>query len=310
MAGAAGQPAAQSVKVLTARIRDILSSSPRIEQNALFHRLGGRTAQTSQALQEMVMSRGVEVFADSSGQQFVRLAQSQGIGAGRRVCVERLGETERAVYEAIKQAQRMGVWMKDLKLSLRRRVQTEKIITRAVGRLEKDGLIKQVKTVANRRKTVLMISELEPHDSLIGGTWYTEEQEFDGEFVAAVTQCVLGYIQHNQSASLEAIEKYVLMQPDLSQRGRVIPPDKLQDIVRVLVYDGFVTSCGGEGRQQYFQATERVLPEPTGPVKELTESPCLSCPVFASCDPAGHGRHNPRDCVYLERWLGLEVPEW
>eukprot|EP00662_Eupelagonemidae_sp_cell21_P035052 gene35052-38261_t len=45
--------------------------------------------------------------------------------------------------------------------------------------------------------------DIEPHQSLTGGTWYNDEQEFDAELVRALCQSVLQYVRERQMASFE-----------------------------------------------------------------------------------------------------------
>eukprot|EP01062_Namystynia_karyoxenos_P066277 TRINITY_DN6023_c0_g1_i1.p1 TRINITY_DN6023_c0_g1~~TRINITY_DN6023_c0_g1_i1.p1 ORF type:complete len:376 (+),score=97.83 TRINITY_DN6023_c0_g1_i1:70-1128(+) len=324
--GAAGTPAVDrdAVRQMATRMRDVVQSSAGgvIAQDKLWSRVGGRTAVAANALYELCATGQLQGVKDpGTGRAFIRMprqqparpAEAKSAGAaGGTVRQHKLTEEERLVYDAIARSERRGMWIKDLKLQLRSRVPADTAVTKATKRLERDGLIKQVRSVAARRRSLFLLAELEPHESVSGGTWYNDEQEFDADFVQAVSDAVLSYIRDHQSVSLEAVERHVLLQPQLCQRERALPPDKVKEIVDILVWDGKVLACGGEGSQRYYQVAVDLLPPRTGARLEAANVPCLGCPALAQCDSAGFGPVNPRDCVYLNQWLGLDAgqTEW
>ena len=108
----------------------------------------------------------------------------------------------------------------------------------------------------------------------------------------------------------------------------------IQQLVDLLVYDGLLepVRLPGSSETGYralnvsrmeeatFSSSAAPVPPPTNPNDRrfpkgappplnngLTESPCGTCPVFDLCEDGGPV--SPANCVYFNRWLGLEEAE-
>lgn len=99
--------------------------------------------------------------------------------------------------------------------------------------------------------------------------------------------------------------------------------DDVQQLVDILCYDGLIEPVVVGRRKGYRTARiSRQEPEDAAKVKEMedggeevllgppplsngfVEAPCGRCPVFELCEEGGPV--NPSNCVYFQRWLGLE----
>lgn len=109
----------------------------------------------------------------------------------------------------------------------------------------------------------------------------------------------------------------------ISQTGittdTILGEEDVQKLIDVLVFDGLVEPVRVAGRTGYrvCRAPRQSLqgwagrqeggadeggPEPR--VNGFTEAPCGRCPVFELCEEGGPV--NASNCVYFQRWLGLE----
>jgi DNA-directed RNA polymerase III subunit RPC6 len=99
--------------------------------------------------------------------------------------------------------------------------------------------------------------------------------------------------------------------------------DDVQQLVDILVYDGLIEPVV-VGRRRGYRTTRVAKLEPDDPAKMkeeedngeeqrlgpeppsngYVEAPCGRCPVFELCEEGGPV--NPSNCVYFQRWLGLE----
>ncbi|OIW23910.1 RNA polymerase Rpc34 [Coniochaeta ligniaria NRRL 30616] len=99
--------------------------------------------------------------------------------------------------------------------------------------------------------------------------------------------------------------------------------DDVQQLVDILCYDGLIEPVVVGRRRGYRTARiSRLEPDDAAKLKEeeesgeesrlgpppvsngFVEAPCGRCPVFELCEEGGPV--NPSNCVYFQRWLGLE----
>ena len=116
-------------------------------------------------------------------------------------------ENEIMVYEHIESTGTNGIWTKTLK---QRTNIAQNHITKTTGKLTKEGLIKQVRSVKNPSQKVLMLSHLSPSEGISGGPWHSEG-ELDMELIGVTADAVIqfieqkswvkGYIKRERSAS-------------------------------------------------------------------------------------------------------------
>eukprot|EP01061_Rhynchopus_euleeides_P024747 TRINITY_DN39899_c0_g1_i1.p1 TRINITY_DN39899_c0_g1~~TRINITY_DN39899_c0_g1_i1.p1 ORF type:complete len:306 (+),score=121.45 TRINITY_DN39899_c0_g1_i1:22-918(+) len=248
------------------------------------------------AMQSLLGKKKIEAATTKLGQVVYRVSGGGGANAAKHAKISQLNDLERRVYEAVKAEDTKGVWRRDLKMQLKQ-FGTEGAVTKATKKLEKELLIKTVKSVANRTRTVYMLYELDPHDSVTGGTWFNEQQ-FDKDFVNVIYRSVYQIVKDNDQVSLESIERSVAGM-EVSRKHLCL--DDIQAIVNVLIYDGKLVEVVSEGGGKYYQlATQLIDWHP------FAESPCSSCAIQSQCDSGGGEPYNPQTCPYLKSWLGVD----
>lgn len=98
---------------------------------------------------------------------------------------------EKVVYEIIEGAGNKGIWIRDIRFkSNLNSTQLNKILKN----LETKRLIKAVKSVAQSKKKVYMLYNLEPDTSVTGGAWY-QDQDFEVEFVDILNQYCYKFLE-------------------------------------------------------------------------------------------------------------------
>lgn len=102
---------------------------------------------------------------------------------------------EKLVYQIIEGSGNKGIWTKDIRNSSNL---TELQINKCLKTLESKKLVKRVKTVPPSKKNIYMLFHLEPHESLTGGAWYSD-QEFETEFVDILNDRCQQYLQRKVS---------------------------------------------------------------------------------------------------------------
>eukprot|EP00754_Rhynchopus_humris_P003366 Rhum_TRINITY_DN1176_c0_g1::Rhum_TRINITY_DN1176_c0_g1_i1::g.3555::m.3555/K03025/RPC6, POLR3F; DNA-directed RNA polymerase III subunit RPC6 len=249
------------------------------------------------ALQNLLYNKEkqkIEAFQRNGHYCYRLLGQNNQVMGDKLRRLLALNELEKRVYEAVKNMANRGLWSKELKQQLKQ-FGPETAITKAVKKLEKEQLIKSVKSVANRTRVVLMLYELDPDTSVTGGTWYNEDQEFDKEFVNILCRTVFQIVRDGDQVSIETIERNV---SSMEVSRKALTMDDLQCIVNTLVYDGKLVETHTEAGGRYYQlATQLVDWHP------FAESPCASCPIQQHCDSGGADPFNPQSCPYLKTWL-------
>ena len=247
-----------------------------------------------QAMQTLLYSaRKLIIPVSKNGVIYYKIAASStGQMSGSKAAkLNQMSELERRVYEAVKAEDTKGLWSRDLKQQLQ---QYGKGFIKAVKKLEKDQLIKTVKSVANRTRTMYMLYELDPHESVTGGTWFNEQQ-FDREFVNVIYRTVFQVVKDNDQASLETIERQVA---SLEVSRKPLSLEDIQAIVNTLIYDGKLIEVVSDVGSKYYQLATSLVDW-----NAFAEIPCASCVLEKQCDPEGGEPYNPQSCPYLAAWL-------
>eukprot|EP01060_Flectonema_neradi_P033912 TRINITY_DN5807_c0_g1_i1.p1 TRINITY_DN5807_c0_g1~~TRINITY_DN5807_c0_g1_i1.p1 ORF type:complete len:319 (+),score=32.49 TRINITY_DN5807_c0_g1_i1:401-1357(+) len=240
------------------------------------------------------------------GQQCIRLVQS-GTGApnlptgavggppgapthGKMSRLMMLNDSEKEVYERIKESGNKGISSKDLKVGL-----NPTLAEKAVKKLRAHDLIKLVKTLQSRSRKVFMLSELDPSETLTGGTWYNEDREFDKALVIALYKAVHQFVTDSRTmVSLDTIATAV----NKSEIAKKLSNEDIQSIVQILCFDGkLIEVCNETSGKKFYQGAIQLI-DPSH-----VETPCSQCPVQKECDSSGGGPINPQTCPYLKLWF-------
>lgn len=209
-----------------------------------------------------------------------------------------LDKSERMVYNLIENAGQEGLTKKDMKY--RTNIQNTAELKQIVERLISRGLIKEVKSVQGTNKRVYILAELEPSTLHTGGPWYNDEQEFDTEFINAIYEQVLAFIQTVEYVNVEQVTNYVA---ELKVSNEALVQSDMKALINTMLYDGAIEQCTGrKDGTEYFRHTR-----PTPAVNHLASIPCGSCPVFRDCAPGGV--ISPEKCAYMDEWL-KQTADW
>ncbi|XP_067681256.1 DNA-directed RNA polymerase III subunit RPC6-like isoform X2 [Haliotis asinina] len=223
---------------------------------------------------------------------------------------------EKLVYQIIKEAGNIGIWIRDIRYkSNLLMTQLNKILKN----LESKKLIKAVKSVAASKKKVYMLYNLEPDRTVTGGAWYSD-QDFEAEFVEVLNQQCYKYLDQKAAQARESqidpvaqkngafapskdVWKYI---SELGISKVQLSVEDIETILDTLIYDGKVErtlvagqgTAGDSGQVRLYRAVRPVI-QPTG----LVRIPCGTCPVFDQCHDGG--MVSPQTCVYMKEWLDI-----
>jgi DNA-directed RNA polymerase III subunit RPC6 len=81
-------------------------------------------------------------------------------------------------------------------------------MTKILKILEQRSLIKSVRSVVSKSKKLYMIYEASPAKEITGGPWYSD-QEFDHEFVLALSNFIVQTVKANKMLDLTGISDKV-----------------------------------------------------------------------------------------------------
>jgi DNA-directed RNA polymerase III subunit RPC6 len=103
---------------------------------------------------------------------------------------------EKLVYQIIESSGNKGIWIRDIRCNSNLSATT---IRKILKTLESKKFIKSIKSVAASKKKVYMLYDLEPHEEITGGAWYSEQQEFETEYVDVLNAQCLRFLHQKVS---------------------------------------------------------------------------------------------------------------
>ncbi|XP_067012813.1 DNA-directed RNA polymerase III subunit RPC6 [Anabrus simplex] len=224
----------------------------------------------------------------------------------KAVKVEGDDNEERIVYQIIEEAGNMGIWIRDIR-SKSNLMATQ--LNKVLKAMENKKLIKSVNSVNASKKKVFMLFNLEPHPSVTGGAWYSD-QDFEVEFVDILNQqchrfllqkletakgCSAGPIAARTLAFASCNDVWNFVN-DLGISKVKLAPADLEAILDTLVYDGKAERTKTPEGKRLYKAVEPLLSAPG-----LVCMPCGVCPVMRNCGDCGWVV--PKKCVYMKEWL-------
>ena len=106
---------------------------------------------------------------------------------------------ERLVYQIIEDSGNKGIWTRDIR-NMSNLGQAH--LTKILKTLESKKLIKLAKSVQASKKKVYMLYHLTPDVSLTGGAFYSDQGEFESEFVEVLSQHCLKFLEQKASWTL------------------------------------------------------------------------------------------------------------
>ena len=100
---------------------------------------------------------------------------------------------EKVVYSIIEDAGNKGIWLRDVRFKSNL---NQKVLNKVIKSMESKKLIKSIKAVNALKKKVYMLYNLEPDRSVTGGFWYSNDQDFEVEFVDILNQQCYRYLKN------------------------------------------------------------------------------------------------------------------
>lgn len=226
---------------------------------------------------------------------------------------------EKLVYQIIEEAGNKGIWIRDIRYKCNLQLtQVNKILKT----LESKKLIKAIKSVAASKKKVYMLFNLEPDQSVTGGSWYSD-QDFESEFVDVLTQQCFKFLQQkaleakklspdplaHKNASYGSSQDILKFITDLGISKVQLSIKDIETILDTLIFDGKLemtvvadtssssTSRGESCRHKKLYRAVKPILSSTG----LVRVPCGVCPVVDRCEEGS--AISPSTCIYMKEWL-------
>lgn len=209
----------------------------------------------------------------------------------------------------------------------------EKKLNKSLKTLENRQIIKKVKTVSATKKNIWMLFEVEPDRDLTGGAWYSDDKEFEEEFINGLSLVCFKYLTlraENAQAEEDPVQRLRLSYAPVDDVAEYVAStglskvalssEEIASILDTLVFDGKVQQkFDATLNQRAFKVTfpvgpaaaprpfgkDRVSLDPTAAA--IMSVPCGVCPVFDNCHEGG--AVSPATCVYLTDWLDVDVED-
>lgn len=200
-----------------------------------FAKVGCSIEDTLGVLNEALSRNKVVVHVNMHGNMLFRLQTAQELKDAAKL--QGLTAEERLVYQEIGNAKEAGASTKDLrsKTSL-----PAPALTKALKQLETRKLVKQVKSVSAKNKKIYLLYELEPGKEITGGTWYSDQQEFDHELIHQLREMAMKYIGQNQQVSLSQVHDFINNSGLLN--GKPLEQSDIESVLDMLVSDAKIES--------------------------------------------------------------------
>ncbi|MEN2499102.1 MAG: DNA-directed RNA polymerase III subunit RPC6 [Marteilia pararefringens] len=219
---------------------------------------------------------------------------------------------EKIVYETIESSSNFGIWIRDIRL---RTSLNPTILKKVIDALVQKKYIKLINSVSATTKKLYMLYNLEPDQSISGGTFYTNQQ-LDHTLVDALllhTNQLLQSKKYNEISRVSALPNQLPMTSmisisieevrnhmnEMKITAKILKNEDIKQILDVLVLDG-KAGCIQRADSDLYYSRESESKHGTGAVQDY---PCLYCPVSDDCKP--NGVINPITCKYLAEWMDV-----
>ncbi|KRZ56452.1 DNA-directed RNA polymerase III subunit RPC6 [Trichinella nativa] len=215
-----------------------------------------------------------------------------------------LDPLEKLLYQLIVDAENMGIWIGDLKTKSNI---PHRRLMKVIRSMENRKMIKTYHSMAHSRKKVCVLYGLQPHPSIVGGSFFTDEM-FDTEFLASISECCLKFLKskadsashfptfinrmNKRNATVEEVWQFLCNSKILNVNLSQI---EVERVLENLVHDSQIEKKFENARPVYF------LAKPLERNQGILHSPCLSCEIALDCVKGG--TVSPNSCQYFSDWL-------
>jgi len=227
-----------------------------------------------------------------------------------------LSVEEHLVYSLIEKSGNLGIWTRDLRF--RSGLQQNQFL-KVLKTLETKRLVKAIKSVKAKNKKFYMLSDITPSKEVTGGPWYSDQKEYDNEFILVLSSHLAAFVRSQKKVSIREATQYVA-KSGISKESLEV--EHIASLFDIMTYDGLVeeieaVSAGASiaksntnsARKQLKQDESETIASRMFKTKTpdthlhsvLPEIPCTLCPLQSQCHPGG--TINPASCEYLTEWL-------
>ena len=220
----------------------------------------------------------------------------------------KLTEAEHKLYEVIKSKEGKGIWTNDARKEV---TLPSTVVNKALKSLQAKNLIKEVTSVKHKNRKIVMGVEFEPSEEISGGAWY-QDGALDVAFIKILRQQCKRFIDEFKVATCEMIQKAI------TEPRNGLPPvfnmeitlKQIREIIDLMVLDKEVEKLPSSGLGDFSHVPAgkecyRISKGKEGPKEgALASIPCGVCPRIDVCTP--DGVISPINCVYYDKWLGID----
>uniref|UniRef100_A0A915DAR3 DNA-directed RNA polymerase III subunit RPC6 n=1 Tax=Ditylenchus dipsaci TaxID=166011 RepID=A0A915DAR3_9BILA len=253
----------------------------------------------SKIVNKLLTAGTIEMLKNSSGGLVLRLK--------RGVKLEKASPEEQLVFSLIEEADKMGIWIRDIR---NRSGLTEKQLSKVLKGLEQQKLVKALKMVGTANKKTYILYNLEADESITGGTFYSDQQ-FDSQFVQALGQVCINFLQAKRREAENSMASSFLAQREASfikseqvlqyiidckvcKEDVNLNVNHVESILEIAVLDGKL-----EKRVDRAYRALKIRRRPTA----LATVPCLQCPMQFECRTGN--QISPENCEYFKKYFDL-----
>ncbi|XP_027348362.1 DNA-directed RNA polymerase III subunit RPC6-like [Abrus precatorius] len=217
-----------------------------------------------------------------------------------------LSNEDRVIYNIIRAKKELGIHHTDIK---RETNIPETMLKRTIKSLLSKSLIKEVVSIQNRQKKLLMAVEFQPSKEITGGDWYTEGK-LDTQLIEALSDVCFKIILRQKVATCDGIVDWIrTVASGVFPNG--VSVEQVEQILKVLIMENKVQEVTSTGVGDFAsvpagQVCYRLINRAStgnGNVKVgiMVSIPCGVCPNIKLCSP--DGVINPKTCDYYQKWL-------
>eukprot|EP01031_Cornospumella_fuschlensis_P026414 gene26414-31917_t len=275
-------------------LRLLYTSEDGLTDEQIRNHFGARYGQLTSVINDLLSTNRLLLFQQGQGGLVYKAVREE-----TALKFEGLGPEQMLVYQAIERSGNKGIWTRDIKIGTSIPQHT---LTKTLKILEQRLLVKSVRSVVSKSKKLYMAYDVVPAKEITGGPWYSE-QEFDHEFVGALSDFVVQIVRSVGLADIHTITERVRV----SGISRVeLSAEEMEMVVNTLVYDGrleeistglLLVAGQSTATRKYKASSSRQH----GLGVSYTNIPCGRCPVLTQCTEGG--LISPATCVYFEDWL-------
>ncbi|SBT78856.1 DNA-directed RNA polymerase III subunit RPC6, putative [Plasmodium ovale] len=205
-----------------------------------------------------------------------------------------LSDTDFLIFSKVENSQNNGIWTADL------RKQTKLLIhqvQKGVKLLCECKLIKQVNNIHVKNRKMYILYDLEASEKVIGGSFYTDG-EFNKKIVDYIRENICFYLYNNNHSSVTSVISYI---KKLNNTVGYFSDNDIYRVIKTLSFEERIKIYRNSSDEEliYYYNNEKK--------KMFHNFPCFSCDIFNKCNSDTKTAINPKNCLYLNVYLNLDI---